>query len=370
MIKTDDFKFSLSTPFLVCMPALLIFISVVSAQNQNNSSIQDMRAQIERSVDTAFVYDYDQSKFVPESNKTLLIMGQTVEGISDYLSAFPDEPLPAGWSAYWGVTEFTGIKERFTNETGSSQHHQMLVDQFPNAVIHSAMWMVGNWNIARNTANGLYDKVLKKYARWAKSIKRPIYLRIGYEFDGPHNQLEPKEYLAAYKHVVDLLRKEGVNNIALVWHSYAAPTYKGYDLTAWYPGDEYVDWVDISVFGQAYSKDSFGADTNRVLQFAKAHKKPVMIAESRPIRGIAENNTVSWNEWFVPFFNFIYRKNIKAVCLINENWQDLNIPGIDEWKDGRLSNNKIVSRAWFEETQSDYFLKSSQKLYEQLNFKK
>ncbi|MEJ6791377.1 MAG: glycosyl hydrolase [Lacinutrix sp.] len=148
----------------------------------------------------------------------------------------------------------------------------MLIDSFPNIVIQSAMWMVGKWDITKKTKKGDYDKVIKQYAAWAKSTNRPIYLRIGYEFDGPHNQLEPKKYVKAYKHIVDLLREEGVNNIAFVWHSYASIPFKNYKLSSWYPGDDYVDWVGISVFGHAYGDADFGNYCNNVLEFAKQQK--------------------------------------------------------------------------------------------------
>jgi beta-mannanase len=47
----------------------------------------------------------------------------------------------------------------------------------------------------------------------------------------------------AYKRFVDITREEGVNNVAFVWHSYAAQPYNGYALASWYPGDDYVDWM-------------------------------------------------------------------------------------------------------------------------------
>ena len=117
---------------------------------------------------------YKKSKYVPPQGKTLLIMGQTKEAINDYLQAFPNEQIPGGWAAYFGVTTFKGVVDTYKNDTGSSQNHQMLVDQFPNTVIQSAMWMVGEWNIPKYTGEGYYDGELKKYARWAKSINRPI----------------------------------------------------------------------------------------------------------------------------------------------------------------------------------------------------
>jgi len=164
----------------------------------NEKVISDMTSKIKTEVDSNFVYKFKQTKFVPPKGKTLLIMGQTTERVIEYNEVFLNSKPPAGWSAYWGVTEFRGIEETHKNETGSSQNHQMIVDQFPNAVIHSAMWMVGKWDIVNKVYDGQYDDVLKKYAKWLKSVNRPIYLRIGYKFDGIHNELNPYDYLKAY----------------------------------------------------------------------------------------------------------------------------------------------------------------------------
>ena len=193
-------------------------------------------------------------------------------------------------------------------------------------------------------------------------------MRIGYEFDGSHNELEPKEYVKAYRHIVDLMRAEGVDNIAFVWHSYASKPFKDYPISAWYPGDDYADWVGISVFGHAYSDSGFGSYCDDVLEFAKQHKKPVMIAESNPIHGIDNNSTEVWDQWFVNLFTFTYSKNIKAISFINEDWPRTNIIGISEWQDARLYNNEQVAKAWFEETNKDRYLKQSKDLYKQLGY--
>ena len=329
--------------------------------------IKEMVSKINAEIDPEFVYEYEQSKFVPPDGKTLLIMGQTVESITEYLDHFPNQTIPGGWSAYWGIPEFKGVKEAHQVSSGNTQNHQMLVDKFPNTIVQSALWMVGNWEVAKKAGKGEYDGVVRKYASWAKDAKRPIYLRIGYEFDGPHNALEPEQYVKAYKRIVDLLRKEGADNIAFVWHSYASKPFKDYKLSAWYPGDDYVDWVAISVFGHAYSTD-FGTYCDDVLAFAKKHRKPVMIAESNPINGIDPSSNEAWDQWFVNYFNFIYSRNIRAISFINEDWKRLNIPGISEWKDGRLYNNEEVSKAWFAETNKDRYLKQSSILYKQLGF--
>jgi hypothetical protein len=347
----------------------LIACALVGLSSLSAQTATEMAEKISTQTDPEYIYEYEGSKFVPPQGKTLLIMGQTKERIEEYQSLYSAQKAPAGWSSYWGIPEFKGVATAFKNNTGSTQHHQLLVDEFPNTVVQSAMWMVGTWDVAKKTHLGQYDKVIKQYAKWAKKAKRPIYLRIGYEFDGPHNELEPKDYVRAYKHVVDLLRTEGADNIAFVWHSYAAKPYKNYPLSSWYPGDDYVDWVGISIFGHAYGGDDFGPECEAVLQFAKSHKKPVMIAESNPIHGIAADNAEVWDKWFVPYFNFIYKKNIKAVSFINEDWTSLSIAGISHWKDARLNNNPAVAKAWFEATANKRFLQASKKLYKQLGYK-
>ena len=361
----------LNLSFFVVFTAFVI-TSCSSAKNNNiqnkNQIIEEMVSKIKTDVDPEFVYEFEQTKYVPPKNKTLLIMGQTVERINEYKSAFPNEINPAGWSAYWAITEFVGVTESNTNITGTSQNHQMLIDNFPNSVLHSAMWMVGKWDVAKNTYKGIYDHVIKQYCDWVKTINRPVYLRLGYEFDGPHNELDPEEYIKAYKYIVDFMRSEGVNNVAYVWHSYASVPYKNHALPEWYPGDDYVDWVGLSIFGHSYSKTGLNIEGDAVLAFAKQHKKPVMLAEVNPIFGIDENNDKVWDDWFVNFFSLVYNKNIKAICFINEDWTNVKIEGLSEWKDARLYNNDNVSKAWFKEINKDKYLKESPKLFELLGY--
>jgi beta-mannanase len=328
-----------------------------------------MVAKIKTEVDPAFVYEYEKTKFVPPQGKTLLIMGQTLEAMTEYMDSFSDQPTPGGWAAYWGIPSIGGVMKTATNETGSSQNHQMLAERFPNSVLQSALWMVGKWDVLKKAGNGEYDSVIKEFSAWAKKTERPIYLRIGYEFDGPHNEMEPQAYVKAFQRIVDLIRAEGADNIAFVWHSYASPTYKGYPLSDWYPGDNYVDWVGISLFGHMYATE-LNAEGNAVFNFAREHKKPVMVAEASPINGIEMDNLDVWNSWFVNFLSLTYNKNVKAISFINEDWGRISIEGISEWRDARLQNNEQIYRAWFKETSKARYLKQSSELFNQLGYTK
>ena len=135
----------------------------------------------------------------------------------------------------------------------------------------------------------------------------------------------------------------------------------------WYPGEEYVDWVGISLFGHMYATE-LNADGDAVFNFARAHSKPVMVAESSPIRGIEKDNIDAWNTWFVNVLSLTYSKNVKAISFINEDWGRLSINGISEWEDARLQNNEQIYRAWFKETAKDRYLKQSPELFDQLGY--
>lgn len=329
-------------------------------------SVEDMVASIRRDVEPEFDIEYEGARFVPPAGQTLLIVGQTLGGIDEHVASFPEAPLPGGWAAYWGIPSTDGLTETFLNETGGRQNHQQLVDRFPNTALQSGLWMVGTWGVARDTAAGRYDDVVRAFGAWAKSTRRPIYLRIGYEFDGPHNELEPDDYIAAYRRIVDVLRAEAVENVAFVWHSYASTPFGGRPVTAWWPGSDYVDWVGISLFGHMYSPTP-SRELDAVLEFARAQRKPVMVGEASPTEGISARSDRAWDSWFVNLFSFAYAKNIKAISLINEDWTRFSFENL-RWGDARLQNNPRVAEAFFAETNGDRYLKQSPELFETLGY--
>lgn len=160
------------------------------------------------------------------------------------------------------------------------------------------------------------------------------------------------------------MREEGVENVAFVWHSYASAPYMNYPISDWYPGDDYVDWVGISLFGHMYARVP-SRHLEAVFEFAKDKKKPVMIAEASPTQGI--DNRFAWDDWFVNFLSLSYERNIKAISLINEDWERFFFPGLN-WGDARLQNDPDVSAAWFMETNKDRYLKQSPELFRQLGY--
>jgi hypothetical protein len=170
-----------------------------------------------------------------------------------------------------------------------------------------------------------------------------IWVRIGYEFDNPSFGYidDPVSYRKAFRRIVGACRAiEGCRRRAtFVWHSWAASLSaakkkgggdeKGNattSLRAYYPGDDAVDWVGLSIFSQLYPDEpGFSrlgdVDTVReVLRFAQERGKPVMIAESTPFGGIP-SRTDPWETWFRPVLDLIDEYGVSMWSYIHCDWE-------------------------------------------------
>lgn len=296
-----------------------------------------------------------QAKFEPSEGKILLIVGQDSLTIEKYLEEV--KIIPGGFMVYTSITSMDGL-DYISNDYGSgTSHADELIKKYPNTVIQIGLYMV---NSLEDTYLGCYDCNIDKLAAWAKKVKVPIYLRIGYEFDGPHNHYDPDEYKKAYCYLVDKLRSAKVDNIAYVWHVHAHSIRSLLD--NWYPGDEYVDWVGISYFRQHenYMKPA--------IQFAKKHHKPVMIAEGTPQAMGTNYGEKSWKRWFKPLFEFVDTYDIKAISYINSYWDQMPMWENYGWGDARIEADPYVKGCWLKKIQKDKYLKSSDDLFKQLGY--
>jgi hypothetical protein len=276
-----------------------------------------------------------RAKFEPPDGRILLIVGQDVETINRYVegTGLP----PGGVMSYTSVQRLDGLDAPADHGAGPV-HASELLERYPHSVLQLGLYMV---DALDGIAAGEYDVQLERLARWLARIRRPVYLRVGYEFDAPPNRYEPKAYQRAFRHVVELLRTQGVENVAYVWHSYAAKTARPVD--AWYPGDAFVDWVGISYFGQVPDYPE------AVMAFAKAHGKPVMIAEASPAGVGTKYDWLSWQSWFVDFFRFVKEHRIPVISYINTDWDSQRMWEGQGWEDARVEANSSVKAAWLDE---------------------
>lgn len=139
--------------------------------------------------------------------------------------------------------------------------------------------------LRRGISDGSYDGNMKAVCDVLATLESPVTLRWGHEMDDDNGQFiwagwKPEDYIAAYKRMVDICRTSAPN-ITVMWSPLGDEGMEDY-----YPGDDYVDLVGISVFGlQAWDQAKFGRDRSYEEIFkpryerAAAYGKPVVVAE-------------------------------------------------------------------------------------------
>tara|TARA_R110002073_G_scaffold336506_1_gene534360 strand:+ start:4656 stop:5756 length:1101 start_codon:yes stop_codon:yes gene_type:complete len=328
-----------------------------------------------------------KAKFEPKDGKVLFFIGQdlgAVGGLKNYTEGYCDFfDMPAGITTY---TNFSPGDESFghynkgndgiktiANWGAGDSGAQIYVDtpKFKHSMIAIGLSLV---NHEKKVANGKHDDLIKELGSWIKNLgKRPVFLRIGYEFDGwDWNHYKKKQYLKAWKRIHDVFEEMEVQNVALVWQSKGTGSNQK-TLEEWYPGDDLVDWCGYSYFGSP--------DTE-MLTFARKHKKPVFIAEATPVNengGLFFNTKLTdpkvakrtWESWFVPFIKTLNDNKdvIKAFSYINVNWSEQPmwiVNPLFKHVDSRIQANDFISEKWQKEISKPRYLKSNPALWNQL----
>ena len=296
--------------------------------------------------------------FAPPSGKTLLFVGQDRDTVANYVQATGNN-IPGGAMFYSSVARIEGLLE--PSDAGSApMDGEALLKSYPNSVIQLGLYMVDE---SKDTLAGTYDANLKILAQWIKKANRPVYLRIGYEFDNPDNHYDPQEYKQAFRYIVDFLRKEKVENAAYVWHSQCWGEKASQQWMDWYPGDGYVDWFASSLF----SIPSGAWISSDFIKLAREHHKPFMIAESAPWGLYSVRAKM---DWYKHIFQFIKDQKVDAFCYINSNWDATPM-----WKglhigDSRVEVNADVKDLWLNEINTGNYIKASPDLFRLLGWTK
>lgn len=117
-------------------------------------------------------------------------------------------------------------------------------------------------------AAGEFDDDLRQWADDAEASGIPMLVCLGVEVNGewfPWNgkwnggaQDGPQNFINAYQHVVTLFREQGADNVSWVYHVNAGsfPDESWNSMSSYYPGDDYVDWIGISVYGPQTRKEA------------------------------------------------------------------------------------------------------------------
>jgi hypothetical protein len=300
------------------------------------------------------------NKYEPADGQCFVFIGQdlgAIGGVEGYDQGYCNHyETPAGVTVYLalgsGNSPVSGLYDIANWGSGDCcANAYPTTDRFSNSMIAIGLTIAGQ---EQNTVNGQCNHSLDQIGQWIKGMApRPVFLRIGYEFDGyDWNHYVPETYIPAFRYIRDYFDRSGIENIAYVWQS------KGFGISLqehdkWYPGNEYVDWC-------AYSH--FGNPDGVMIQFARSKGKPVFIAESTPI--FQEGNTFfdadikkpeiarkMWDEWFTGFFRVIEENPdvVKAFSYINVDWYTQPMWIVNstfQQSDSRIQMSEYVSEHW------------------------
>ena len=137
----------------------------------------------------------------------------------------------------------------------------------------------------QDVASGARDSVIDARAADVKRLRQPILMSFCHEPGGaPNSSGSPADYVAAWRHIVERFRQDGVRNVAWVW-TLTAYSFRTGTAAEYYPGDQWVAWVGVDGYvniscpwltvGWTSWDGVFGAAN----AFARDHDKPLIIAE-------------------------------------------------------------------------------------------
>ena len=316
---------------------------------------------------------------------------ESIGGLPEYNDGYVDHfGMPAGVTLYTGMGPgdgsfggnnqkgLRGIYETMDAGNGPSNMSTIMeADNFDQTALAIGLSLVGNED---KVASGELDDNIRLLGTFLLSLEeRPVFLRIGYEFDGdPWNHYDREDYKVAYRRIVNKLNNQGVTNTAYVWQSTGFPS-DIYQLEAWYPGDKYVDWCGYSFFNRW--------NEAVMIEYARKKGKPVFIAEAsvtisdfnskftgktkETILSNPQQAEEAWERWFVPFFTTIEENQdvVKAIHYINCNWKVrpmwFNNPTFQD-VDARIQESPMISKEWRDKMESDLYLNSSSDLFSKM----
>jgi hypothetical protein len=242
-----------------------------------------------------------------EDRKRLFIIGQDLGSVREYVSSgcCPEADGNTAYLNFYALTSPEGgfgglgldpggkpVEEEMDWGGGPSNAWKSATEFGGSFVIGLSITENENPGGLARIAAGEFDANIRQLARFISMVEVPVYLRIGYEFDGSWNQgyANTANYIAAWRRIADGLGEQGAENVEFVWQAAVFPLdefQEGHheNLADWYPGDSYVDWMGISLFLHLDEKPGVAGDYEpptareliaEMLDFARERGKPVL----------------------------------------------------------------------------------------------
>lgn len=230
----------------------------------------------------------------------------------------------------------------------------------------------------KRIVNGDFDDKLKKWAIDAKNSNTPLIIDFAPEMNGdwfpwsgkyngkdtkdkygdPNLADGPEIYRDAYRHIIDIFNEEGATNVTWVFHvnsdSFPAESWNNY--SAYYPGDEYIDWIGVSSYG-AITPDEDWENFTDIMD--KSYPELESVSKTKPLAvlefGVMERNDGQKAVWIHDALQSIENgryPRIKAISYWHESWvnSDESISNL------RLDSSKEALETYKKDIESPFFV--------------
>jgi hypothetical protein len=311
------------------------------------------------------------AKFEPPNGKVYHGVGQPPMGIDEYIAAMGDSSIhPLVYKIYYDIP---GSRGPSYDSLRVMLAAQKAIGRFVELSIGFQDGRGSTDSIIATSTQ--HDAVIDSLAAICRDHRARLFVRPGFEFNGPWNGYHPYLYVTAFRKVVDRFRQAGAaDSVAFNWCYYPGGAPNDFDSVdvngpRWYPGDGYVDWFGLDVFdtldfkltlpdfesGQITTKGK----SERFLMMARLKSKPVFLSETTAkgmnITPDLQDGINDWDKWFVPFWEFIAaHPEVKGFNYINWDWT--RIPQYAAWGDARVSNNAYITQRYREEMRKPRYI--------------
>ncbi len=279
------------------------------------------------------------------------------DGFLEFAEALGEDRYPILWMTYTSLSQPRKTIINWGEHVRSKLEETGRKDIMPQIGLNLTGGHDTGEGLDELIAKGKYDDRIDAFCQALEIIDRPMFVRIGYEFEGSWNGYKPDSFIKTWIRITKAIREREIK-AATVWCSAggSAGPLPLSAVLAYYPGDEWVDWWGVDVFSPEE------IPTDKLKEFCiEAGKRnfPVMLGEVTPRYVGVLDGKESWDKWFGPFFQFVRsRPEVKSICYINWDWdfwaETLGFQWID-WKDSRIQNNQYVLDAYRKEMDSPLY---------------
>jgi mannan endo-1,4-beta-mannosidase len=133
-------------------------------------------------------------------------------------------------------------------------------------------------------AAGQQDAFLQSYAESVKAFGYPVIISFGHEMNGTWyrwgwTNTAPAVFVRAWRHVVDVFRQAGADNVTWLWTINAVSSYEG-PIADYWPGASFVTWVGLDAYYYNAGDDFSGVFGPSIAAVRRITSKPMLIAET------------------------------------------------------------------------------------------